>query len=229
MKRYIYLFIIMSLIMVFTGCGNGLNIKTDEGTISLKDGKMEVTGKDGEKGSISVNNDGIKVDSSDGSGAQISINDNGIQVNSNDGSSGSISVGENGMYIEKNENGKTSKAYIGVGLPEGYPEDIVPIIDGANLVGGGMKIEKEFEGKKGDAFIISATVDKNIDDIFAYYKDELSDAEKVHEESPINKVHVLYAVKKGKEIMVQMISVEDKLTTLNISIHPFNNGEVYTW
>ncbi|MFO7817339.1 MAG: hypothetical protein R6V39_06640, partial [Desulfovibrionales bacterium] len=97
-------------------------------------------------------------------------------------------------------NGANNYEKEGLPLPNGYPQDLVPLMDGYKIVGGAL-------GNKGDKkeVWIKFMVDVDIDQAGAFYKDILS------------KGKIEYADKMGKNLYMLKGELEGKSVGINIS------------
>lgn len=88
----------------------------------------------------------------------------------------------------------------GLSLPNGYPQDLVPLMDGYRIVSGAL-------GNKGDKqeVWVKYMVDTDIDRVGAFYKEILS------------KGNLQYADKMGKNLFMLKGELEGKTVGINIS------------
>lgn len=100
-----------------------------------------------------------------------------------------------------------------VALPDGYPKDLLPIVDNAKIV---MANKNEADGKVN--YMISYTCSKSAKDVWEFYKDALKDATDLST-SQVNNVYTAGGT-KGEQQLTVWISQEDKETSVNLGITP---------
>lgn len=162
MKKFVYLLMIF-VVFLSAGCGSEKTIKTDEGSVTVEDNKIEANSEDGKS--------------------------------------------------------KTSVAMEGeVSLPEGYPEDIAPIIEGGKV---SVSTKNEGDGKLASYSVMIFT-DKDLKEATTFYKDALKDSKSFQiMESP--EANTLAGEKNGYNIAVFVAidnSLDEPRTGVNISLTP---------
>lgn len=151
------------MVFIVVGCG-GKTIKTNNGSMTVKNGN--------------------------------------VQVKSNDGSTTNIAT---------NESGKLS-------LPQGYPEDILPVIDNAKITASQNSTK---DSKK--SFLVSLEVNKSSEDVIKYYQDKTNDITDKNETNAGNQY--ILTGKKGEYTVTIYISPANNdaaKTNVILSIDPAN-------
>ena len=105
------------------------------------------------------------------------------------------------------ENGK------GVALPDGYPEDLVPIVDDSKIQ---LANKNDENGKT--TYLISLSSSKSGKDVYKFYQDVLKDAQDLTS-SDMSGIFAVSGVKDNQEISV-MITPDEKETMVQIGIVP---------
>lgn len=105
------------------------------------------------------------------------------------------------------ENGK------GVALPDGYPEDLVPIVDDSKI-----QLANKNDEKGKTTYLISLSSSKSGKDVYNFYKDVLKDAQDLSS-SEMSGIFAVSGVKNNQEISV-MITPDEKETIVQIGIVP---------
>lgn len=167
MKKAISLLILLVFAATLTGCGFfSKTIKTDNGSINLDKGQVNVTGKDGSQSSLNV----------------------------------------------ASEEGQS------VALPDAYPKDLFPIIDGGIIV---MANRNEDANKK-VTYWVTYTSDKAAKEIYDFYLDAYKDATET-QKMELSGTYSVSGVKGGQQFSTT-ISSEDKdgkkVSTVMITIAP---------
>ncbi len=145
-----------------------------------------------------------------GCGSEKTVSTKDGSVTFDEGKNTATFEGKDGSKSEINvadENGK------GVSLPDGYPEDLVPIVDGSKIQ---LANKNEQDGKT--TYLISLSSTKSAKDVYKFYQDVLKDAED-YSSSQMNDVFSVTGVKDNQQITF-MIVPEDKSTSVQISIAP---------
>jgi hypothetical protein len=86
---------------------------------------------------------------------EVQLNKNGLEVKNNDGSTSKMEVA-----TEKNQS---------VALPEGYPTDLAPVMDGARVI----FANKNDNPNKKPGFTVAMEVESNLQDVTNFYKEVL--------------------------------------------------------
>lgn len=132
----------------------------------------------------------------------VTTDKNGIEIKDKDGSTTSVNTGD-------------SK---GTSLPEGYPKDIVPVIDGAKIV---MSAKNQDANKK-ITFVIALESKKEITEVGNFYKDVMENAEEKVESEVNNWISI--GGKKAKNNVLIIVSDNpsdsNMKSLITISIEP---------
>jgi len=101
---------------------------------------------------------------------EISLKDGEVEIKTEDGST----TVEDGKITFEGEDGSAvlEASEDGVDLPDGFPQDLVPIIDDSIIL---MAIGGNDEG--GEEYSITALTNTEVKDVVDFYKDIMSDAE----------------------------------------------------
>lgn len=100
-----------------------------------------------------------------------------------------------------------------VALPDGYPEDLVPVMAGSKVQ---VANKNEENGKI--SYVIMLNTSKSADEVNNYYKNVLKDAEDLSS-TQINDIYSVIGVKNNQEISVSIMPDNGK-TTVQIGIVP---------
>lgn len=106
-----------------------------------------------EDGTVEIDKNNVKVKTKDGE-ANLEVDDNSVNIKSEDGDA-NLSISEEG-----------------VDLPEGYPKDVIPIIDGAKVI---SAMDTSNDNKK--MYIIAMGSNKEKKEVYDYYLNIIKDAE----------------------------------------------------
>jgi len=158
--------IILSLVLVFALIGCGKSIKTEDGSISFKDGK--------------------------------------IQINTDEGQT---TIGEDGVNFQGDEDeGETSISFNeeGASLPEGYPSNIVPIIENGKVVMSGKDVNDGIT-----SYWTSVLVDKSYKEAVDFYKGVMKDSDDKQEISSENML-VMEGTIKDHHVNINCIKEESE-------------------
>lgn len=117
----------------------------------------------------------------------LKVNDNKVEVTTNDGGKSQVSVDE-----EK-----------GVSLPEGYPGEVVPVIDGGKIV----LANKNEDADKKVSFWVSVTSDKPTQEVYKFYEEALKDATQA-QKTQSNDSYYLAGLKGGMSYTISIDSEE---------------------
>ncbi|MCL5057252.1 MAG: hypothetical protein M1130_04495 [Actinobacteria bacterium] len=164
MKKLILAVVLSTVLALAAGCGGAKTVKTDEGTVKVKDNKVEVTTNDGNK-------------------SQITVNDAG-----------------------------------GVSLPEGYPKEIVPIIDDGKIA---LATKNEDANKK-LSFWVTVTSKKDPKEVYKFYQEALKDATET-QKTEVNNDYFISGIKGDRNFTVSVSSEEKdggKNTVVQIVVLP---------
>jgi len=160
------------MIISISACSK--TIKTEDGEISFKDGKIQVKT---DEGTTTITEEGMTVDDEDG---------NSVFETSGDG----------------------------VDLPDGFPEDLIPII-GENKIIATSKQELD----AGNEYWATVITKKELKDVVGFYKNVLKEAEdsSAMESSDIS---ILAGTKEGVQISVTITTggEDEYKTSVNIYI-----------
>lgn len=118
----------------------------------------------------------------------LKVNENKMEVTSNDGSKSQVAVNE-----EK-----------GVSLPEGYPSQVVPIVDGGKVV----LANKNEDADKKVSFWVTVSSEKPTQEVYKFYEEALKDASDT-QKAQSNDGYYLAGVKGDKRFTVS-IDPEEK-------------------
>lgn len=113
----------------------------------------------------------------------LKVNDNKVEVTSDDGSKSQVAVNEDK----------------GVSLPEGYPSQVVPIVDGGKIV----LANKNEDAEKKVSFWVSVTSDKSTREVYKFYEEALKDATDT-QNSQSNEGCYLAGIKSGMSYTVSI-------------------------
>lgn len=131
---------------------------------------------------------------------------------------GKVSIGEDKLTFEGKDGSKTEMNVADgkgekVALPDGYPKDLLPIVDDSKII---MANKNEADGKA--TYLISFTCSKKAKDVNEYYKGVLKDTTDLNT-SQINEVYTLTGYKGDQQLTV-WITQEEKDTSVNLGISP---------
>lgn len=101
----------------------------------------------------------------------------------------------------------------GVALPEGYPEDLLPIVEDSKIQ---MGNKMEENGKV--SYMISYTCSKSAKDVWEFYKDAMKDATDLST-TQVNNIYTANG-NKGDQQLTVWISQEEKETSVSLGINP---------
>jgi hypothetical protein len=131
---------------------------------------------------------------------------------------GSISVDKNGNIEAKSNDGTTTKISSNdkgtVSLPDGYPKDILPVIDGAKII---TAAKQDSDGKS--SYTVMCDVNKKIEDIAKYYQGKLGDLTDKTETSG-TEAYMLIGKKGGYEIAVYTTKDSEDKVILSLNLSP---------
>lgn len=157
---------------------------------------------------------GVSVDTGDGNA---NVKDNKVEVKTDDGS---LKVESNKIEV-KTEDGKSQLSIGGEGgvsLPDGYPKDIVPIMDGSKIT---LASRNEDQQKK-VSYWLTMSNEKDPEDVYQYYQGALTDLQEINKmESP--GYYCITGAKGDSSIMVTVTeesSDKGKQSIIQIVIGP---------
>ncbi len=133
---------------------------------------------------------------------------------------GSVNL-DNGKVTFQGKDGSKSEVDVAdekggeVSLPEGYPEDLVPIMSGAKIV-----LANRNQQNGTTSYWVTLSTTKSAADTYKYYKNELKDLQEPND-MQMNNIYSLSGVKNNQQIGV-IITPEDeqKVTNIQITIAP---------
>ncbi len=162
MKKLLTIWLVLIMIFSITACGK--TIKTEDGEISMEDGKVEIQTDDG----------------------STTIEDGKLTIENEDGSS----------VFEASETG--------VDLPDGFPEDLVPIIkDSIVLMASAASAVDDKE------FWITVATKTEVADTVDFYKEVMKDAEAKSVMS-IEGMDMISGSKEGVYITISIMPSEEE-------------------
>lgn len=112
----------------------------------------------------------------DGDGGKIKLGKDTIEFTDENGETGSISVDEKSGSVSFEGSDGSASFSAGGGLPEGWPVDFMPIIDGGEVIQGG-RVEEESDGEKHVTIHAVVDIDMSMDEVAAFYGDVMKGAE----------------------------------------------------
>ena len=197
MKKIVLLFFVLTILFIFTGCGtDGISIKTEDGTVKLSGDKVEFNSPDGESVEIKSDGETVEVQSEDGT---MTITESGTNI-SDDNTEGSFSYGG------------------GLPLPEGFPVNIVPIVDDANIF-----LAWENVADNIIEFSVTYKTKKDIEEVYEFYLKALNAAED-KETAKLNDKYLMFGIIDNIEIniglMIDDLDGEQK-TFVNIDLQTY--------
>jgi hypothetical protein len=127
----------------------------------------------------------------------VKVNDNKVEVTTNDGTKSQVTTSENGQ----------------VSLPAGYPEDIVPIIDGGKIV----LANKNEDADKKVSFWITVESDKEAGEVLKFYQEALKDASQI-QNTQVNNDYFVSGVKGSNNFTVTVAANAEDNKKCNVQI-----------
>ena len=131
----------------------------------------------------------------------VKVQENKVEVTTNDGSKSQVTASETG----------------GVALPEAYPRDVVPIIDGGKVV----LANKNEDADKKVSFWVVVESSKATADVYKFYQEVLKDASET-QNSQTNNEYYITGTKGDNNFTVGIIPGADdnRKSTVQIFVGP---------
>lgn len=127
----------------------------------------------------------------------VKVDENNVEVTTNDGSKAQLTTDENGQ----------------VSLPAGYPEDIVPVIDGGKIV----LANKNEDADKRVSFWITVESGKEAGEVLKFYQEALKGTAEI-QSSQVNNNYFVSGVKGENNFTVTIAANAEDNKKCNVQI-----------